>query len=424
MASSTPALTAPSGRARRAASVRDRVALLRDRLLASQRFRDWAASMPVFRGIARRRARALFDLCAGFVYSQVLAAAVRLDLFELLHREGPIPPDDLARRVGLPPARLALLADAAVSLGLLERRSGGRIGLGPLGASMVGNAGAAAMVRHHALLYADLADPVALLREGGADTRLGRFWTYAGAGVARADDAGSGDVADYTELMAASQPLVAGEILDAWDLSRHRALLDLGGGNGTFARAAAARVPGLSVTVLDLPPVAEIAGRRFAEAGLGPRVRAVGGDFVCGRLPRGADIVTLVRILHDHDDAAVRAILANSRAALPPGGTILVAEPMSGTPGAAPVGDAYFGFYLLAMGQGRPRTADELAAFLAEAGFVRPRLLPTRQPLLVRVMIAEVPVRSNSIDMQDCQDRFTAEGEGQEAAAKRGDHVA
>ncbi|MEQ8663270.1 MAG: methyltransferase, partial [Gammaproteobacteria bacterium] len=48
----------------------------------------------------------------------------------------------------------------------------------------------------------------------------------------------------------------------------------------------------------------------------------------------------------------------------------------------------YFGFYLLAMGSGRARTADELAALLGAAGFARPRLLPTRQPLQVRVMIA------------------------------------
>ena len=36
------------------------------------------------------------------------------------------------------------------------------------------------MIEHHALLYADLADPVALLRERGADTRLSRYWAYAG----------------------------------------------------------------------------------------------------------------------------------------------------------------------------------------------------------------------------------------------------
>ena len=46
---------------------------------------------------------------------------------------------------------------------------------------------------------------------------------------------------------------------------------------------------------------------------------------------------------------------------------------MSGTAGAEPIADAYFGFYLLAMGTGRPRTAEELAALLATAGFSRVR---------------------------------------------------
>jgi demethylspheroidene O-methyltransferase len=53
------------------------------------------------------------------------------------------------------------------------------------------------------------------------------------------------------------------------------------------------------------------------------------------------------------------------------------------------MGGAYFGFYLLAMGRGRPRRPDELAAMLIAAGFSAPRLLPTDTPLLTRVMQAE-----------------------------------
>ena len=60
------------------------IAERRDRLLASRRFQRWAAAFPLTRPIARRRARALFDLCAGFVYSQVLFACVRLKLFDAL----------------------------------------------------------------------------------------------------------------------------------------------------------------------------------------------------------------------------------------------------------------------------------------------------------------------------------------------------
>jgi demethylspheroidene O-methyltransferase len=40
------------------------------------------------------------------------------------------------------------------------------------------------------------------------------------------------------------------------------------------------------------------------------------------------------------------------------------------------------------MGTGRPRTPEELSALLRQAGFAAPRLMPTRMPLLARVMVA------------------------------------
>ena len=63
---------------------RERLFALRDRMVASPRFRQWATAFPLTRPIARRRTRALFDLCAGFVYSQILLACVQLELFEIL----------------------------------------------------------------------------------------------------------------------------------------------------------------------------------------------------------------------------------------------------------------------------------------------------------------------------------------------------
>jgi demethylspheroidene O-methyltransferase len=62
---------------------------------------------------------------------------------------------------------------------------------------------------------------------------------------------------------------------------------------------------------------------------------------------------------------------------------------MAGTPGAEPVGDAYFGFYLLAMGSGRPRRVEELRVMLHEAGFTAVREPKTRRTLLTRVLIAQ-----------------------------------
>jgi len=375
-------LTAP------APSLLDRLRAWREGITARPGFRAWAARFPLTRPMARARARALFDLCAGFVYSQVLLACVRLDLFELLHRDGPMDAAALAARLDLPPEGASRLLEAAAALELLARRGDGRFALGPLGAAMIGNPGLAAMVEHHALLYADLADPVALLRRPRGGNALSGYWAYAGA--AAPAEAAPAQVADYSALMAASQPMVAAEVLAAYDFRRHRTLLDVGGGEGAFLSAVAAAAPALKLHLFDLPAVAERARGRFAAAGLAARTRCFGGDFMADKLPPGADLISFVRVLHDHDDAVVAALLAKARAALPPGGRVLVAEPMAGTAGAEPMGEAYFGFYLLAMGRGRPRRPEELAAMLTEAGFATPRLLPTGTPLLARVMVAHV----------------------------------
>ena len=118
---------------------------------------------------------------------------------------------------------------------------------------------------------------------------------------------------------------------------------------------------------------------------------AIGGDFYRDSLPRGADVATLVRVLHDHDDAAAMTILRSVHAALPPGGTLLLAEPMAGAPDAPRMGDAYFGFYLLAMRGGRSRTAGQLRLLIETAGFAQVRELPTAIPLQVGVLVARKP---------------------------------
>lgn len=314
----------------------------------------------------------------------MLAACVRLRLLDAL-AAGPRGAADLAPGLGLTAEAAERLLRAAAALRLVEGRGGGRFGLGPLGAAVLGNPGVAAMVEHHAMLYADLADPVALLRARGGG-RLAAYWAYAEADRPAALEPER--VRAYTALMAASQPLVAQAVLDAWPIHRHRRLLDVGGGDGSFLAAAAARAPGLALALLDLPPVVALARERLTAAGLVARVAVHAGDFRRDPLPEGADLVTLVRVLHDHDDAVVAGLLGAVRRMLPPDGVLLVAEPMAGTRGAEAAGDAYFGFYLMAMGRGRPRTAGQLAVMLRAAGFGRVRETATAVPLLARVLVA------------------------------------
>ncbi|EHQ53264.1 hydroxyneurosporene methyltransferase [Ectothiorhodospira sp. PHS-1] len=362
--------------------------VLRNRVLSSPRFQRWAAAFPLTRPVARHRARRMFDIVAGFVYSQIMYACVHLRIPELLHESGPLTIEELAARVDLPEESCLLLVKAAASLDLLEYYGRGRWGLGRQGAAMIANPGVAAMVEHHAMLYADLQDPVALLRAGkNGQTRLGRFWAYAGQEPPSGLDGGR--VEEYTRLMSVSQQLVAEEILDAFTPRGYTRLMDLGGGNATFLSAVAARVPDLELTLFDLPAVAEKAQTRFAQLGLAHRATAIGGDFFSDPLPRGADLISLVRVVHDHNDDHILGLFRSIREALPDHGALLLAEPMSGTSGAEPIGDAYFGMYLFAMGRGRPRTPSELEEMLLKSGFTRIRLIPTRTPLLTRVMLAQ-----------------------------------
>ncbi len=368
-------------------SLMDRILAWRDRLLCDQRFHRFAARTPIFSLIARRRSAELFDIATGFVHTQVLVACLRLNVFDLL-QAGPMPADELARRIGLGPDAAGRLFNAAVALRLLERRSGDRIGLGVLGGALNGFPGVKAMMHHNQLLYRDLSDPVALLKNQGGPTELHAFWPYSGgaderAGMSRAE------AQAYSDLMAASQGFVADDVLDAYDMRQHRRLMDVGGGDGTFLRSAAARAPGLALSLADLPAVIETARERFAAAGLQQRTTLHPTDFQKDPLPSDADAISLVRVAHDHDDPVVRKLFAAAHAALPPGGALLVAEPMAGVPGAERMADAYFGFYLLAMGTGRARTPDELSEMLRQAGFARIVRIPTRRPLMVSLLVAK-----------------------------------
>lgn len=363
----------------------ERLRLRRDGLIASPRFQRWAGDFPLTRWVARRRARALFDVCAGFVYSQVLLACVRLRVFEHL-RAGPLGPEEAAAALGLAQDPAGRLLDAAVAIGLLRRTGKGDYALGPLGSALQGQPGLQAMIEHHALFYRDLADPVPLLKGEPNERALQQFWAYSGA--PGQEDVPSDRAGRYTRLMAESQSLVAHQVLSAYSLRRHRRILDLGGGNGTFLTAAGRRAPHAELVLFDLPAVAALAETEFRRAGMHDRCEVVGGNFLTDPLPRGADLITLVRVLHDHDDAAVLGLLQRAKAVLAPGGRLLVAEPMAGTRGAEMVGDAYFGLYLLAMGQGKPRSRDELTRLLQEGGFSHVRPLRTSIPLQTSVLTA------------------------------------
>ena len=358
----------------------------RNTVFANPRFQYWAARLPVIRWIARSRANGAFDLLAGFAYAQVLRAAVEGGLFEAL-KDGPVSAADVAARMDLSEDAALTLLRAARALMLSEEAAPDQWMLGEQGAVFAANPGVQAMVRHHRLLYNDLADPIALLRRDRREpTELSRFWTYAGA-LQGTTERGE-DTAEYSQLMAASQHFVADEVLASVNFRDVDRLLDVGGGHGAFLSAIGRAHPHLELGLFDLPEVVKTGGPTLAAAVGAHRVTAHPGNFFNDSIPQGYDMVSLIRILHDHDDAPAQALLANIRASLVPGARLLIAEPMARIPGAEPMGEAFFGLYLWAMGSGRPRSPAEIIAMLRKAGFARARSVATAQPVNASVIVA------------------------------------
>ncbi|MFK8029548.1 MAG: methyltransferase [Gammaproteobacteria bacterium] len=369
-------------------SLRIKALNLRNRLLASSRFRSFAGAFWPTRYVARHRASDVFDIVAGFAYSQTLYACVDLDLFSML-REGPLPRDEIGRRLGLDAEGTRTLLEASTALRLLESPAPEFFGLGVLGAAIVDDDAIKGMIRHHAHFYRDMANPVALLKERTSSTALAGYWPYAEG--ASDEDMDSRAVADYTHLMSSSQPMICEQVHAAYNLGQHQHLMDVGGGNGAFLMSAAREDSKLKLTLFDREPVSQLARDNLSQNGLLERVSVRGGDFTQDDLPIGADVISLVRILHDHDDDVVLALLRKVRAALPVNGRVLIAEPLANTAGSPRMGSVYFSFYLRAMGSGRPRRFEELREMLGEAGFVAVQHKKTRIPMLASVVVATTP---------------------------------
>ncbi len=356
--------------------------LRRNRILGSPAFQRWASRTPIFRSIARRKAAAQFDMIAGFVYAQILAAFVESDLIAFLNGQLRSLTEVAAITQLTSDATLRLL-HAGESLQISESPINGLWTLGEAGAALSCNSGAMAMIRHHRLLYRDLADPLVLFaKDRREETALSAYWTYA-------SKSGSQEAAaDYSQLMAATQPMVSQQIIDAYDFTAHRRLLDVGGGSGAFVGAVTKSAPLLEAGIFDLPEVIEAAKSRFAVEPLSANWQLHPGSFKSDALPQGYDLITLSRILHDHDDDVAQALLKKVHSALPDGGHLLIIEPMANAPHAKSMGHAYFGLYLWAMGSGRPRTSDELHNMLKTAGFLSIRPVHTALPIITSALVA------------------------------------
>ncbi|XP_042529322.1 acetylserotonin O-methyltransferase-like [Dipodomys spectabilis] len=313
----------------------------------------------------------LHSYAHGFMVSQ-------LGVFDTL-AQAPLHAATLAARLGCSLTGTRRLLDACVALRLLSRDASGLYANTDMAATYLTSDGPKSqrdmmlyLAQTPYQLWAHLGHAV---REG-QNQYLRAFGTPSDdlfAAIYRADE----ERVAFHRALEATWRLEGRRVLTAFDLSVFPVICDLGGGVGALARACALLYPGSRVSALDAPDVL----REARMCGGGGGVRLCAGDFFRDALPR-ADLFLLARVLHDWPDAACRRLLRRLRAALRPGGAVLLVEafPPRRAPAARAALLRMLSLNMLLQTRGRERAPRHYRRLLAAAGFPRARLARPHGP--------------------------------------------
>lgn len=308
----------------------------------------------------------------------VTQTALEIGLLGALER-GPASLDQLAAELGVVPLRLYKLLDCLETLGLVVRtHEGDTIGetsyreVEPLRGAVAAVVGPESQERDRdrhpwRAIEGRLGE---VLRGGHAMPDDVFPWPPAGeAQIASFEASMAAGCAPIVETFSRARETVFGPPAEE---SRPR-WLDVGGGDGTLARGVLGRGVAVDADVYNLPALRPLVERRIAgEAG---PLRFVGGDFLREELPRGYDVLSFVRVLHDWPNDVASMLIRKAYDALSPGGRVIVCEEFRD--GERLAIQFFWSYFLIGLDGcvSRLREGAYYARALAEAGFVDCRVV-------------------------------------------------
>ena len=322
----------------------------------------------------------LMPLITGFMPARVIYVAAHLGIADLL-ADGPKTSENLARETRSHAPSLYRLLRALASLGLLDEIEPGRFAL-TVGSAYL-RTGVPGSLRNLALMFGgeqswrSWGDLLHSVRTGEFAAQhiygLGSFEYLA---------AHPKEALIFNEAMAEITRQVARAVAAAYDFSRFRSIVDVGGGNGTLIAAILTGAPVLRGIVFDLASGNAEAPQQLAAAGVAERCEVVVGDFFRS-VPNGADAYILKSVIHDWDDDRSVLILKNCRRVMSASGKLLLVERvmpvrMEASPSHQRM--AMIDMNMLAVPGGRERTEAEYRALFAAAGFTLAQILPLSAP--------------------------------------------
>lgn len=268
------------------------------------------------------------QLAFGSMAAQTMRAALRLRVVELIG-DKEMEAADVAAQAAAAPQPMGRLLRAMAGLGLLREHATGTFGVTPAGA----------------LLDSRRPGSLASFAHMFTEPAIIRAWEHLDDSVRTGDTAFDrvfgtdffGHLKQHPELSALFNAAMsqatrgaAAVLPGAVDFGRFTTVMDVGGGDGTLLSAVLREYPGLTGVVYDTEEGLAQAPETLRDNGLTDRCSLVAGDFfrsVPGGA-EGADLHMMKSIVHDWSDEQVVTILSNCRAALPPGGRVLIIEPV------------------------------------------------------------------------------------------------
>lgn len=309
----------------------------------------------------------VLDLLEAFRRSKTMFAAVQIGVFDSL-AEQPRDLATLAQQLACDPDALERLLDACVGLGLLNRTAAGYSNT-PAATAYLCSDSPQRLTGYIQYsndvmwkLWAHLEDAV---REGTHRWQQAYGWDGPiFSHFFRTEEAKREFLMGMHGFGVISSP----HVVAAFDLSRFRRLVDLGGATGHLVTAACERYPHLEGVVFDLPDAVPLAREMVAATPVAARVSVVGGDFFIDPLPSG-DLYALGRIVHDWSREKIERLLAKIHASLPEGGGLLIAEKLLVDDKSGPRWAQMQSLNMLTCTEGKERTLGEYRELLSAAGF-------------------------------------------------------
>ena len=326
----------------------------------------------------------LMQMVFGKAVTQAVSVAARFRVADHLVA-GPKSADELASLTGTHAGHLFRVMRALVGVGVFAADEQGRFALTPM--SQFLRSDVPGSVRPIATYvcdpwswkpWGDLA--------GAVKTGQPVFDRMFGEGVFDYLGKHPDEAQTFNEGMTGFSQQAAAAVVKAYDFSKFRTIVDVGGGHGATLLAILQANPTAKGVVFDAPSVVAGAAEPIRAAGMTDRCTAVGGDFF-DTVPAG-DLIVMKHIIHDWNDDKATRILKACRAALPPTGTLALVE-MVVPPGFAPGFANVLDLEMMVLCDGKERSEAEFRELLAGAGFKLTRVIPTDAPHCV---IEAVPV--------------------------------